>query len=154
MVINYDKNGKMRIVVNGRSYRVRKERNQFFYLLNNKRIDCTRAVKARGGGFDRISSDVLTHVVGHMSTRTKEAFSLTSKDNNEITKKRIRELQRLTALSYAEFTEAIKDLQTSERKELHDFIEERTFFPFGQDEGGIQEYEDMTRKRKILEKQK
>ena len=161
MVINYDKNGKLRIVVNGRSYRVLEERNKFFYILNNLRINCTRAVKGaravNGGGpgqFDRMSSDVLTHVVGHMSTSTKEMFSRTSKENNDVTKKRIRELKRIIKLSDVDFTDAIKYLASFERKELYDFILERTFLPFGQDEQGIQEYEDMTRKLKLLEKQK
>jgi hypothetical protein len=149
MKVNYDKNGRMRIVVNGRSYRVHKDGKQFYYHLNEKRISCSREVKM-GGTLDTMPVELLSNVLGRTSTHTKEMFALTSKRNNDMTRKRIAELERMIKLNDTDFTDAIKNMESFERKELSDFIDERTVFPFGQDERGIQEYEDMRRKQRAL----
>jgi hypothetical protein len=52
-LIKYDKNGKLRITDNSRSYVIRNDNNKYYYMKNNEKITCTAKVnKYKKGGLN------------------------------------------------------------------------------------------------------
>jgi len=52
-LIKYDKNGKLRITDNSRSYVIHNDNNKYYYMKNNEKISCTAKVnKYKKGGLN------------------------------------------------------------------------------------------------------
>jgi hypothetical protein len=52
-LLKYDKNGKLRITDNSRSYIIRNDNNKYYYMKNKERITCTAKVnKYKKGGLN------------------------------------------------------------------------------------------------------